>query len=90
MKSSFAVTELETYRNWKWVGRFLWLTVHYDHRFEATNPQQTKLTWIVEAEGLGVSIFGKLFAKVYNKNLERAIPLLIAEMNASQREAGSR
>jgi hypothetical protein len=84
VKSAFTMTEFNPYRNWKWAGRFLWLTVHYDHLFEELNPRQTKLTWVVAGEGFGVSVFGRLFAKIYAKNLDRAIPLLIEEMNASK------
>ncbi len=84
VKSAFTMTEFNPYRNWKWVGGLLWLTVHYDHRFEELNPTQTKLTWIVEAKGFGVSVFGRLFAKIYGKNLDRAIPLLVGEMKASR------
>ena len=82
IKSAFSMTEFNPPRNWKWVGKFLWLTVHYDHRFEELGPSQTRLIWIVEAGGFGVSVFGRLFAKIYSKNLDRAIPLLIEEMNA--------
>ena len=82
VKSAFTVTEFNPYRNWKWVGGFLWLTVHYDHRFEELTPARTRLTWAVEAKGFGVSLFGRLFAKIYNKNLNGAIPRLIEEMNA--------
>ncbi len=84
VKSAFTMTEFNPCRNWQWVGRFLWLTVHYDHIFEESGPQQTKLVWVIEAEGFGVSVLGRLFAKVYAKSLDRAIPLLIAEMNASE------
>ncbi len=84
VRSAFTMTEFNPHRNWKWVGGFLWLTVHYDHRFEELNPTQTKLTWVVEAKGFGVSVFGRLFAKIYSKNLDRAIPLLVEEMNASK------
>ena len=87
VKSTFTMTEFNPSRNWKWVGGFLWLTVHYDHRFEQINPQQTKLVWIIEAEGVGVSLFGKLFAKIYDKNLTTAIPALVAEMNGSSDQA---
>lgn len=83
VKSAFTMMEFSPYRHWKWVGRFLWLTIHYDHLFEELNPKQTKLTWVVEGGGFGVSVFGRLFANVYNKNLDKAVPLLIAEMNAS-------
>ena len=85
LKPAWTVTEFNPYRNWKWVGGFLWLAVHYDHRFRELNATQTMLTWVVEAEGMGVSVFGKLFAKIYSKNLDRAIPWLVQEMNASPR-----
>ena len=84
LKPVFKMTEFNPYHNWKWVGGFLWLTVHYDHCFEEVNSARTRLTWVIEAEGFGVSVFGRLFAKIYSKNLDRAIPLLIQEMNASQ------
>jgi hypothetical protein len=80
IKSAFTMTEFNPPGNWKWVGGFLWLTVHYDHRFEELNPRQTRLTWVIEGRGFGVSFFGRLFAKVYSKNLDRAIPLLLEEM----------
>ncbi|MBC7821550.1 MAG: SRPBCC family protein [Planctomycetaceae bacterium] len=88
IKSAFSMTEFNPGRNWKWVGGFLWLRIHYDHRFETVNPQQTKLIWIIEGDGFGVSVFGKLFAKIYNQNLTTAIPALIAEMNAGNGRPG--
>jgi len=83
IKPCFKVTEFNPPRSWKWVGGFLWGTVHYDHHFEATSPGQTKLTWIVEAEGFGMSWLGRLFAKVYSKDLDRAIPALTDSMRRS-------
>jgi hypothetical protein len=82
--AAFTVTEFNPYHDWKWVAGFLWLTCHYDHRFEELNPMQTKLTWVIEANGFGKSVVGRLFAKIYSKNLDRAIPLLVEEMNASR------
>ena len=84
LKPMWTVVEFNPYRNWQWVGGFLWLMVYYDHRFEELNPTQTKLTFVVEAKGFGVSVLGRLFAKVYRKDLDRAIALLIQEMNASR------
>jgi hypothetical protein len=82
IKSRFRMAEFNPYRNWKWVGPFLWLTIHYDHIFEPQDGPATKLIWVVEGEGFGVSVFGKIFASVYQRNLNKAIPLLIEEMNA--------
>src|SRR5262245_47679446 len=84
LKPVWRVTEFNPYRNWKWVGDFLWLTVYYDHRFEELNPSQTRLTFVVEMTGFGVSVLGRLFARVYSKPLDRAISLLVQEMNASR------
>lgn len=89
VKSAFTMMEFNPYRHWKWVGRFLWLTVHYDHAFEELDPQRTKLIWVIAGGGVGVSVFGKLFAKVYNRNLDKAVPALIQEMNASYSNGGS-
>jgi hypothetical protein len=84
LKPVFTVTEFNPYRNWKWVGGFLWLTIYYDHHFEEANSTQTKLTWVIEAKGFGASVVGRLFAKIYSKSLDRAIPSLVEEMNASR------
>ena len=83
MKSAFRMTEFNPPRNWKWVGPFVWWTVIYDHWFEALDAEHTRLVWVVEAKGFGASILGRVFARIYRVNLEKAIPLLIAEMNAS-------
>jgi len=72
--------------NWKWVGPFLWATVIYDHHFEALDAEHTKLIWTVAAEGVGANILGPVFATIYRRNLEKAIPRLMREMNA---KAGS-
>jgi hypothetical protein len=42
------------------------------------------LTWVIEAKGFGKSVIGGLFARVYSKSLDRAIPLLVEEMNAGR------
>ena len=83
LKPVFRMTEFNPHRNWKWVGGFLWLTVYYDHLFDELNPTQTRLTWVIEAKGLGASVLERLFANIYSKSLDRAIPLLVEEMNAS-------
>jgi hypothetical protein len=80
MKSTFRVTEFNPCRNWKWVGPFLWLTIHYDHCFESLNSHQTKVRFALEASGFGVSFFGRVFATIYRRNLEKAIPLLVSEL----------
>ena len=80
MKSTFQMTEFNPYHNWKWFGPFLWLTVHYDHRFESMSSNQTRVRFVLEASGFGVGFFGPIFARIYSRNLERSIPLLVQAM----------
>jgi hypothetical protein len=84
LKPAWTVTEFNLHRNWIWVGGFLWLTIYYDHRFEQLNPTQTNITFALEASGFGRSVLGRLFAKIYSKTLDRAIAILVQEMNASR------
>jgi len=81
IKSTFRMVEFNPHENWKWSGRFLWLKVAYDHVFEAQGAR-TRLIWIVECGGWGRSVLGRLFAWLYNKNLDKAIPALIEEMHS--------
>ena len=83
-KSTFRMTEFNPPKDWKWRGPFFWLTIDYDHRFEKLDEEKTRLIWTVKAEGFGVGGFGRLFGLIYNRNLNRAIPRLVAEMEAAQ------
>ena len=79
--STFRMAEFNPYVNWRWVGPFLWLTVHYDHRFESSPDGGTRLVWRVDVAGLGAPLLGWLFGAAYNRNLDVAIPLFIAEVD---------
>jgi hypothetical protein len=57
--------------------------IRYDDVSEAVEEQKTKLTWVVVVEGFGRSVLGRIFAAVYGRNLDRAIPLLVAELQAA-------
>ena len=74
------MAEFNPYKNWKWIGPFLWLTVHYDHQFESVDAKRTRLIWIVAADGFAVSVIGPLFAWIYQKNLSTAIPRLVRQL----------
>ena len=89
MKSTFQMTEFNPYHNWKWVGPFLWLMVHYDHRFESVSSNQTRLRFVLDASGFGVGFFGRLFARIYRRNLEKSIPLLVKAMEADTRQVNA-
>ena len=78
----FAMTEWDPPRRWKWHGRFLWLQVGYDHRFESLPGGRTRIVLDVEASGPASGSLGRLFAFVYGRNLDRALPLLAREMEA--------
>jgi Polyketide cyclase / dehydrase and lipid transport len=82
LATTFQMREFRPFEHWKWVGPLLWLTIYYDHTFMALTSQQTRLTFLVAVEGWGVPFFGRLFAAVYNRSLNIAIPHLIAELNA--------
>jgi hypothetical protein len=86
LKYSLQVTEFHRYFGWKWIGRLLWLTIHYDHRFEVINDKRTKIIWIIGCEGIGASIIGRIFGAIYRRFLDRAIFQLQVEMNAIGRK----
>ena len=88
IRSTFRMLEFRPGMNWKWAGPFLWLTVHYDHRFDALTPRRTRLTWVVDAEGLGAGLLGRVFAAVYARNLDKAIPALISSIGPVNRGGG--
>lgn len=85
VRSEFKVTEYRPPLGWKWQGPFLWLSVSYDHQFEAIGADQTRMIWTVAAEGFGTSVLGRVFAVIYNRNLDKAIPRLQAELAAEGR-----
>jgi hypothetical protein len=66
--------------SWKWAGPFLWLTIHYDHVFRSRGPSECELTFSLEGEGPAAGVFGPLFARIYARNMDRAIPRLVEEL----------
>jgi len=89
IRSTFRMESFEPGRRWLWSGPFLWLTVRYDHRFEARSDGATELVFTVEGEGFGAGSLGRLFAAVYARNLDRAIPRLVAELEAAEDGSGA-
>jgi len=80
VRSSFRVTRFSAGASWLWTGRFLWLRVDYDHVLLAVAPQRTEVTFRVDVGGLGTSTLGRFFAWIYARNLDRAIPRLVEEL----------
>jgi hypothetical protein len=81
LKTYMQMTGFDPPHSWEWTGKFLWLTISYDHRFQAVSEQQTQINFMVSAEGLGTNTIGRLFAAAYNGNLDTPIPNLIAEFD---------
>lgn len=79
MRTAFRMSEFDPPRSWAWAGKFLSLVIHYDHRFEPVGAASTRMIWIVRAEGPLTGLLGPLFAWIYGRNLDRAIPRLVHE-----------
>ena len=86
IRSTFRMEELNTRVNWKWTGPFLWIAVHYDHRFTDAGPAGTEIGFVLDGEGFGVGVFGRVFAAIYARSLDRAIPNLIRDIEGQQGE----
>ena len=80
IRSTFRMEELNPGQNWKWVGSFLWITVHYDHQFSRAGTDETEVRFVLDGEGFGVGLFGRVFAAIYARSLDRAIPNLVNEI----------
>ena len=82
IRSTFRMTALEPGVHWLWSGPFLWLSVDYDHRLERVDDDLTTVRFTVDVSGFGTAVLGRLFAAIYARNLDRAIPRLIEELEA--------
>lgn len=82
IRSTFRMDELNRGVNWKWSGPFLWMMVHYDHEFERLGDRSTAIRFVLDGEGFGAGVIGRVFAAIYARNLDRAIPNLIAELES--------
>jgi hypothetical protein len=80
VRTTFRMIEFEPPRHWKWAGSFLGSEILYDHMFSEDKPNQTTIRFTVDA-GSGPAVFIRgIFGWIYRKNLERAVPLLIQEI----------
>ena len=83
LTTAFRMAEFEPLRHWKWVGIFLGAEISYDHIFTESGPGQTTMRFVVDAEGWSVPLVGGVFGRLYRRNLDRAVPLLIREIEAA-------
>ncbi len=77
-KARVTVTEFEDGRRFRWDGSFLWLRLAYDHVCEPSDSGGATVSFIVDAAGWGVNSIGRVFARIYDGNLDTAIPSLQA------------
>ena len=81
-RSAFRISAYEERIHWEWVGKVLWLTIRYDHRF-AADSAGTRMTWTVSQEGVRRTVVGRVFASLYGRLVDRAIPRLKAQLAAA-------
>jgi hypothetical protein len=86
VKSTFRMTEFNLYRNWKWTGPFLWLTIDYDHRFASISSGQSKVRFVLQASGFAVNSLGRVFARIYYQKLKKAIPRLVKNIESGEEQ----
>ena len=87
VRTTFQMTEFEPLQHWKWAGAFLGSQIFYDHIFTQDEPGQTTIRFTVDATGGLGALFRGIFGRIYRKNLERAVPLLIQEIEATAPKA---
>jgi len=75
-RNTFRMSAWEPLVRWEWVGGFPGVRISYDHRFEASSPATTRLEWLVELRGPLAPFIRGVFARVYGRNVDRAIPRL--------------
>lgn len=82
VKSTFQMVEFEPLQYWKWRGSFLGSQVVYDHIFSRIDARLTRIHFTVDLSGVTASIVSGIFGRIYQKNLDRALPLLIREIES--------
>jgi len=75
--------EFEPQRHWKWAGSFLGSQILYNHIFSQDESGQTTIRFTVDASGGPGALFRGIFGRIYRKNLERAVPLLVQEIEGA-------
>ena len=75
-RNSFRMSAWIPTDRWEWTGGLPGVRIDYDHRFSATGDGSTKLTWVVVLRGPLAWLIRPVFARIYGRNLDRAIPAL--------------
>jgi len=85
VRSTFRMEAWDPPHRWQWVGRFLTVNVHYDHRFYAMGAARARCVWTVQVDGFGSHSLGRIFGAIYARNLDRGIPRLQAQLRLETR-----
>ena len=83
VKISFQMIEFEPLRHWKWAGPFLGSQILYDHIFSQDENGQTTVRFTVDVSGGPGALLRGIFGRIYRRNLERAVPLLVLEIEVA-------
>src|SRR4029453_4148016 len=76
--ASMRVTDSQDGGRFGWGGAVLGRGLGYAHLVTPDEAGRVQITFTVEGAGVGVTTIGRLFAGVYARNLDRAIPRLQA------------
>jgi hypothetical protein len=83
VRTTFQMIEFDPPRHWKWAGSFLGSQILYDHIFSQDEPGKTTVRFTVDVSGGPSAFFRGIFGRMYRKNLERAVPLLVQEIEGA-------
>lgn len=75
-RNTFRMSVWDPPHRWEWVGSLPGVRISYDHRFEASGPETTRLEWLVTLRGPLAPLIRPPFGGVYGRNVDRAIPHL--------------
>jgi uncharacterized membrane protein len=75
-RNTFRMSSWEPPRRWEWIGGLPGVRISYDHRFEPSGPRSTRLEWLVALRGPLAPLVRRVFARIYGRNVDRAIPRL--------------
>ena len=75
-RNTFRMSAWDPPERWEWTGGLPGTRVRYDHRFEASGDESTTMTWTVSLDGPLAWMSRPVFAWIYGRNLDRAIPRL--------------
>jgi carbon monoxide dehydrogenase subunit G len=85
-RSRFTMTRFDPPRSWTWTGRAMGALIDYEHRFEPTSADSTRLVWRVRSHGRA-GVRARLFAAVYTRLIDRAWPRFQASLSPSPPQA---